>query len=99
MGPGEVRRLLLAAHGLLPRTAVPDAAACVQIPPRQGRVVLAEPRLLARAHAHGLPVHVWTVNHAAQMRALLDLGVDGIISDDIATLRSVLEERGAWPAR
>jgi len=98
MGPGEVRRLLLAARGLLPRAAVPGAAACVQVPPRQGRVVLAEPRLLARAHALGLPVHVWTVNDADQMRALLDLGVDGIISDDIATLRTVLAERGAWPA-
>jgi len=99
MGPGEVRRLLLAARGLLPRAAVPGAPACVQVPPRQGRIVLAEPRLLARAHALGLPVHVWTVNDAGQMRALLDLGVDGIISDDIATLRAVLEERGAWPPR
>jgi glycerophosphoryl diester phosphodiesterase len=98
MGPAEVRRLVLAARGLLPRAAVSRAPACVQIPPRQGRVVLAEPRLLALAHSLGLPVHVWTVNHADQMRTLLDLGVDGLISDDIATLRAVLEERDAWPA-
>jgi glycerophosphoryl diester phosphodiesterase len=97
MGPGEVRRLVLAARGLLPPAAVPRAAACVQVPPRQGRVALAEPRLLGRAHTLGLPVHVWTVNDPAQMRALLDLGVDGIVTDDPAALRSVLEERGAWP--
>jgi glycerophosphoryl diester phosphodiesterase len=96
MGPGEVARLRLAAWGVLPRAAVPAAAACVQIPRRRGRVALAEPRLLAYAHALGLPVHVWTVNDLGSMRALLDLGVDGIISDDLVALRSVLTQHGAW---
>jgi glycerophosphoryl diester phosphodiesterase len=96
MGPNEVRRLRLAAWGLLPRAAVPGAAACVQLPPRWGRVPLAEPRLLGLAHALGLPVQVWTVNQPDEMRRLLDLGVDGILSDDLAALRAVLAERGAW---
>jgi glycerophosphoryl diester phosphodiesterase len=96
MGPGELARLRLAAWGALPRAAVPTAAACAQIPQRRRRVALAEPRLLAYAHALGLPVHVWTVNDPGAMRALLDLGVDGIISDDLVALRSVLSERGAW---
>ena len=87
MGPNEVRRL---------RAAVPRAAACVQVPTRWGRVPLAEPRLLGCAHALGLPVQVWTVNRPGEMRRLLDLGVDGILSDDLAALRAVLEERGAW---
>jgi glycerophosphoryl diester phosphodiesterase len=96
MGPSEVRRLRAAAWRLLPRAAVPRAAACVQVPTRWGHLPLAEPRLLACAHALGLPVQVWTVNRPGEMRRLLDLGVDGILSDDLAALRAVLEERGAW---
>jgi glycerophosphoryl diester phosphodiesterase len=96
MGPNEVRRLRAAAWGLLPRAAVPRAPACVQVPPRWRRLPLAEPRLVACAHALGLPVQVWTVNQPDEMRRLLDLGVDGILSDDLVALRAVLEERGAW---
>jgi glycerophosphoryl diester phosphodiesterase len=106
MGPAEVLRLRLAAWGLLPRSAVPRARpgrlgpVCVQIPVRseRERIPLAEPRLLAAAHAAGLPVHVWTINDPGEMRRLLDVGVDGLISDDVVGLRAVLEERGQWPA-
>jgi glycerophosphoryl diester phosphodiesterase len=98
MGPNEVRRLRVAAWRLLPRRAVASSAACLQVPTGWGRIPLAEPRLLAYAHALGLPVQVWTVNQPDEMRRLLDLGVDGILSDDVAALRAALEERGAWRA-
>jgi glycerophosphoryl diester phosphodiesterase len=96
MGPQEVARLRMAASGLLPRAAVTRQAACVQIPVRRGRVLLAEPRLLATAHALALPVHVWTVNDRDEMRRLLDLGVDGLVTDELVELRNVLQERGLW---
>jgi glycerophosphoryl diester phosphodiesterase len=96
MGPSEVARLRLGAWGLLPRAAMPTAPVCVQIPARRGPITLVEPRLLRFAHGLGLPVHVWTVNDPVQMGALLDLGVDGIISDDLLGLRSQLNERGMW---
>jgi glycerophosphoryl diester phosphodiesterase len=96
MSPAELRRLRLAAWGLLPRAAVPGTAACVQIPERHGRIPLAEPRLVGLAHALGMPVHVWTINQPESMHNLLDMGVDGIISDDVEALRTVLGERGLW---
>ena len=101
MGPAEVRRLRYASWGRVPAVATRRALrgpACAQIPARAGRIELAERRLLGLAHRLGLPVHVWTVNDPAEMRRLLDLGVDGLVTDEVATLRSVLQERGQWRA-
>jgi glycerophosphoryl diester phosphodiesterase len=39
---------------------------------------------------------VWTINEPERMHRLLDLGVDGIMTDHIDTLRKVMEERGVW---
>ena len=46
------------------------------------------------AHALGIPVVVWTVNEATQIGKLLDLGVDGMISDRPDVVRQVLGKRG-----
>jgi len=67
---------------------------CAQIP-----VSVATKPFLRRAHAAGLQVHVWTVNDAKIMADLLDLGVDGIMTDETATLRDVLTARGQWHPR
>ena len=50
----------------------------------------------ARAHRRGIEVHVWTIDDAAEMARLLDLGVDGIMTDRPAVLRDVLAARGQW---
>jgi glycerophosphoryl diester phosphodiesterase len=64
---------------------------CAQIPAR-----LATPAFLRRLRRTGLQIHVWTVNEPALMRRLLDLGVDGIMTDDTVALRAVLTERAQW---
>jgi glycerophosphoryl diester phosphodiesterase len=67
---------------------------CAQVPSR-----VATRAFVRRAHALGLAVHVWTINDRAEMVRLLDLDVDGIMTDDIETLREVLIERGQWHPR
>jgi glycerophosphoryl diester phosphodiesterase len=79
---------------LLARTLDRWQVRCAQVP---GRVANAS--FVRRAHALGLDVHVWTINDRAQMSRLLDLGADGIMTDDIETLREVLIERGQWHPR
>ncbi len=67
---------------------------CAQIP-----IGLATAPLIGRARDAGLAVHVWTVNERAVMAKLLDLGVDGIMTDQTELLREVLISRGQWHPR
>lgn len=93
LGPRGIARLRAASCGL-PGGAL--AAACVQVPVRHGRVLIVDRRFVQAAHRRGLPVHVWTIDDRAEMQRLLDLGVDGIMTDRPAVLREVLEQRGQW---
>lgn len=68
----------------------------LQVPERHQRVPVVTAATVAAAHAAGCFVHVWTVNDPADMRRLLDMGVDGIVSDRADVLRGVLAARGAW---
>ena len=70
---------------------------CLQVPERHGAIPVVTERTVAAAHAVGVPVHVWTVNDPADMHRLLDLGVDGLVSDRADLLKSVLVARGRWP--
>lgn len=69
---------------------------CLQIPTHQFGVRLVDGRLIEHAHERGLQVHVWTIDDPDEMRRLLDLGVDGVMTDRPEVLKSVLEERGEW---
>jgi glycerophosphoryl diester phosphodiesterase len=72
---------------------------CLQLPPRIGRLAVITPGLIRAVHASGRQVHAWTVDAPVQMRALLDIGVDGIITDRADLLRDVLIARGEWSPR
>jgi len=68
------------------------------VPVSAGPIRVVDASLLRTAHAHDREVHVWTIDAPEQMRRLLDLGVDGLLSDRPDLLRDVLRERAAWPA-
>lgn len=69
---------------------------CLQVPPRHKGIRLVTRRFIKRAHALNQQVHVWTVNDAPEINRLLDLGVDGIITDRTDVLKDVLVARGSW---
>lgn len=87
--PGEVLRLRLGTPllGALPRVTR------VQVPPRAFAIPLVRASVIARARRLGLGVDVWTIDDPAQMRALIAMGVDGIMTDRPSTLMGVLENQ------
>ncbi len=83
-GVGETVAFFSAALAGAPRAVLRALSAdidCLQLPVAAGPVPVVTARLLRAAHDVGLQVHVWTVNARTEMRRLLDLGVDGLITD------------------
>lgn len=68
-----------------------SGAQCAQVP-RQ----IATREFIRRSHELGLHVHVWTLNTREEIERALDLGADGVMTDDIELLRDILIERGQW---
>ena len=67
----------------------------LQVPREYGSWQIITPDSVEFAHRIGLEVHVWTVNEAAEMEELLDMGVDGLISDYPRRLLDVIRRRAA----
>ena len=99
LGPRGVAALRLSSYS--PRAAglVRIQAGCAQVPLQLGGRALVDERFVAAAHARGLQVHVWTVDTEEESTGMLDLGVDGIMTDRPAMLRELLEKRGQWVPR
>ena len=88
-GPREILRLVTAARLRLPFRPASDS---FQVPVKQG-ITIVSARTVRAARQIGVPLIVWTINERHEMRELLDLGVDGIISDRPDLLRKLIEER------
>jgi glycerophosphoryl diester phosphodiesterase len=90
MGPrASVIARIAALWGRMPR----QGADFVQVPFKRGPFPVVTAGFVRAAHRTGLPVHVWTVNEEPRMLELLELGVDGIITDYPRLLRDVLAAR------
>lgn len=98
MGQRSVTTLWAASrYGGWPlRSLVSGGAA--QVPPLHGRLRVVDGRFLRLAHRWGIEVHAWTVDDAVEMRSLLSLGIDGLVTDRPDVLRDVLTEREQFPA-
>ncbi|MCH1542647.1 MAG: glycerophosphodiester phosphodiesterase [Alphaproteobacteria bacterium] len=93
LGPLGAVRFRLAAWGRLP---IAYSAGAVQFPVSEYGVPMVTPASIAYAHKRGLQVHVWTINNESTMHGLLDMGVDGLMTDDCALLKKVLVARNLW---
>lgn len=97
-GPREITAMVATSRTAGVAGGSSDSAGyrCLQIPVRHLKVEIATPQFVAAAHRRGHQVHVWTIDEAPEMHRLLDMGVDGLMTDRPSVLRSVLEERGSW---
>jgi glycerophosphoryl diester phosphodiesterase len=94
MGPREVATFVAQVHARrTPRTL---AAQCAQVPVKQGPLTVTSQRFVDTAHKVGLAVHVWTIDQPMEMSSLLDMNVDGIMTDNTRALKDVFSARGLW---
>ena len=93
LGPVAVAKLRAASYGIGRRR---PRGCCVQVPIEAKGLPLVDKRFVDTAHELDLAVHVWTIDEPDEMDRLLDLGIDGIMTDRPAVLREVLERRREW---
>jgi glycerophosphoryl diester phosphodiesterase len=95
-GPVGVGLGRYAPRRLAERVLAGSAGNALQVPHRNRGLHIVTRRFVERAHAAGRPVHVWTIDEPDEMHLLLDLGVDGMMTDRTDVLRDVLVSRGQW---
>ncbi|MEE6259989.1 glycerophosphodiester phosphodiesterase [Plantactinospora sonchi] len=97
LGLRGVARLRLASLANR-RLVLPPSVVAAQVPVRYRGVRVVDRRFVEHVHRLGLQVHVWTIDELTEMHDLLDLGVDGIMTDHVDVLREAYASRGLWPA-
>ncbi len=93
IGPSGVTRLRL---GKFTNNSTVLNGQCVQVPTTIKGVPLITETFIDRVHSIGKAIHAWTINEPSEMHRLLDLGVDGIMTDKPLVLKEVLQSRNEW---
>jgi glycerophosphoryl diester phosphodiesterase len=65
---------------------------CIQIPQNWKGINVLNKHLIKTAHSKDLKIHVWTINSKAEMKSLIDMKVDGIMTDEALILKKVCSE-------
>jgi glycerophosphoryl diester phosphodiesterase len=94
MGPREVTKLRLGSW--VRHVGKYQNVFAAQVPVSQGPLTIVDRKFIDAAHRADLQVHVWTIDDPIEMKRLLDLGVDGIMTDRPAILKQILQERNCW---
>lgn len=92
-GPRAVAALRFGSLGLPVR--VPDVE-CAQIPISQYGVPLATSGFIRHANRNAIAVHAWTIDDEDEMRRLIRLGINGVVTDRPSVLKRVAVEEGVW---
>lgn len=91
-----ISTLWLKVTSYVPFLPYRTSADATQAPVEDRGIPVLDQRYVKRAHDVGLRVIVWTIDEPDEMHRLLDIGVDGILTDAPTVLKSVLQERGQW---
>jgi len=94
MGPRDVTKLRLGSW--VRHVGKYQNVFAAQVPVSQGPLTIVDRKFIDAAHRADLQVHVWTIDDPIEMKRLLDLGVDGIMTDRPAILKQILQERNCW---
>ena len=93
VGPSGVTRLRL---GKFTNNQSVLRGQCVQVPVDVKGIPLITKVFIDRVHSMNKVIHAWTINDPEEMHRLLDLGIDGIMTDRPQVLKDVLVERNEW---
>lgn len=91
--PGDVTALKFASWGL---PYLKSGCQCAQVPVREYGIKLPTRHFVTHCNARGVAVHVWTIDDEDEMRRLIRLGVNGIMTDRPSLLKNVAQEEGVW---
>ncbi len=92
--PSEVTRFLFGVKSrLLPLVVKHCEYRALQVPIKYGLIRVVTERFIRAAHERSVAVHVWTVNDRETMEWLIEVGADGIFTDNPGLLRQVLQDR------
>jgi glycerophosphoryl diester phosphodiesterase len=83
-------RIFMWMHKLHLENLYRGAPEAFEVPPLLGDLEIVTPQFLRESHGRNIRVYVWTVNEVDQMKRLVDLGVDGILTDRPDKLLNVL---------
>lgn len=96
MGPRDVTKLRLGSW--VRTTGKFRNIHAAQVPVSQGPLTIVDRKFVDAAHRADLQVHVWTIDDPVEMGRLLDLEVDGIMTDRPEILKKVMLDRSCWNA-
>ena len=94
MGPRDVTKLRLGSW--VRTTGKFRNIHAAQVPVSQGPLTIVDKTFVEAAHRAELQVHVWTIDDPIEMKRLLDLGVDGIMTDRPEILKKVMQDNSSW---